>query len=83
MHDLHNVSDAIEYLVGITGDKDHPHIGIVCAVTAVWMNPELLDRIANTCRYISRASGRSLMQIFEYLFSIGERPRREAYLHPP
>ncbi len=43
MHDLHNIPNAIEYLVGITGDKDHPHVGIVRTVTAVRMVAKLRE----------------------------------------
>lgn len=60
MHDLDDVPNAIKYLVGIASNEDDPHVRIVCAITAMWMDSELLDRVSDSCRYISRASGRSL-----------------------
>ena len=50
------ISHAIEDLVGITSNKDHPHIGIVGPITAVWMLFELRYRLANAGRYVPRAA---------------------------
>jgi len=70
VQNFHRISHSVEYLVGVTGDKDHTHIGIVGPITTVWMLFELLYRLQDARGDISRAVGRSLVQIFKYSLSI-------------
>jgi hypothetical protein len=52
---LHGISHAIENLVGVTSDKNHPDIGIVGPITTVWMLSELRYRFTDARRHVARA----------------------------
>ena len=76
MQNFYRVSHAIEDLVGITDDKYYPHIGIIRPITAVWMVFKLGYCLANACRYVPRAAGRSLSLSSIRLFALGRRKPR-------
>ena len=73
VQNFYRVSHTIEDLVGITDDKYYPHIGIIRPITAVWMVFELGYCLANACRYVPRAAGRSLSSI--RLFALRRKQR--------
>jgi hypothetical protein len=62
VQDFDGISYAVENLVGATSNKNHPDIGIVGPIAAVWMLSELRHRLADACRYVARAADGSLSQ---------------------
>ena len=60
VQDFYRVPHAVEYFVGIAGDKDNPDVEIVGRVTALRMSFQLFDRFTNAGSDISCSTRRPL-----------------------